>query len=171
MTQPQTLREGLAAYYGANPNFVRDRDLQLGWLSVPWCDLQRHDIMHIVTGYSATLKDEMHLVGFLLTALTWRRPWRYYLQSIGTALEITGRACWRQPVGDEPMTHSPLEIVRFYLMGVRQGLTVRQRIRADIDPATVMDQSLESLRQQYGIANAGAWDRLETLSSQDSTVL
>ena len=38
MTTPQTLREGLDAYYQANPDFVRDRDLQLGWLTIPWRD-------------------------------------------------------------------------------------------------------------------------------------
>ena len=161
MTPSQTLREGLAAYYQANPSFVRDRDLVLRWLTIPWEDLQRHDIMHVVTGYSTTLKDEMHLIGFLLTALTWRRPWTYYLQSLGSALEITWRACWRQPVGTESVTHGPIEIVHFYLVGVRQGLTVRKRIRADIDPTTVMNQPLEKLRQEYGIANAGAWDVLE----------
>ena len=158
MTTPQTLREGLDAYYRANPNFVRDRDLPLGWLTIPWHDLQRHDIMHVVTGYSTALADEMQLVGFLLTALTWRRPWTYYLQSIGVALEITWRASWRQPVGAAAMTYGPIDIVRFYLAGARQGLTVRRRINAYIDPAIVLDQPLADLRRYYGIDNAGAWD-------------
>ena len=157
MTTPQTLRQGLDAYYEANPDFVRDRDLPLGWLTIPWRDLQRHDIMHVVTGYSTALKDEMHLVGFLLTALTWRRPWTYYLQSLGVAVEITWRACWRQSVVAGEMTHGPVDIVRFYLAGVQQGLTVRRRIDAYIDPATVLDRPLDDLRQDYGIENAGAW--------------
>ena len=160
MTTPQTLREGLEAYYQAHPDLVCDRDLQLGWLTIPWCDLQRHDMMHVVTGYSTALKDEMHLVGFLLTALTWRRPWTYYLQSIGVAIEVTWRACWRQSVGTETMIYSPVEIIRFYLAGVRQGLTVRHRINAYIDPETVLDRPLDDIRRDYGIENAGAWDVL-----------
>jgi hypothetical protein len=56
------------------------------------------------------------------------------------------------------MSYTPLEILQFYRFGVRQGLTVRDRINAYLDPETVMDQDLESLRQHYGIANAGAWD-------------
>ena len=114
--------------------------------------------MHVVTGYSTALVDEMHLVGFLLTALTWRRPWTYYLQSIGVVLEVTWRACWRQSVGAEAMTYGPVDIVRFYLAGVQQGLTVRRRINAYIDPAAVLDQLLDDLCRYYGIYNAGAWD-------------
>ena len=75
----QTLRQSLQQYYPANPEFTRDRDLQLGWLRIPWQDLQRHNIMHVITGYSVALDDEMRLVGFLLTALSWRRPWAYYV--------------------------------------------------------------------------------------------
>ena len=78
MTRSQTLRQGLERYYAENPDFVRDRDLQVGWINVPWRDLQRHDIMHVVTGYSTAIDDEMRLIGFLLTALTRRRPWTYY---------------------------------------------------------------------------------------------
>ena len=89
MSAQQTLRHGLTRYYDLNPDFVRDRDLQLGWLTIPWRDLQRHDIMHVVTGYGTSLDDEMRLVGFLLTALTWRRPWTYYLQSLGRSEEHT----------------------------------------------------------------------------------
>ena len=58
MSAQQTLRQGLTRYYDLNPDFVRDRDLQLGWLTIPWRDLQRHDIMHVVTGYSTAIDDE-----------------------------------------------------------------------------------------------------------------
>lgn len=158
MATQQTLRQGLEQYYGANPTFTRDRDLQLGWLTIPWQDLQRHDIMHVVTGYSTDLDDEMRLVGFLLTALTWRRPWTYYLQSIGVAIEVTWRSCWGQAVGTESAKYHPIEILRLYCAGIRQGFTVRPPINAYIDPDTVMDEALDSLRQTYGIKNAGAWD-------------
>ncbi|MEM0982047.1 MAG: hypothetical protein AAGH78_17475, partial [Cyanobacteria bacterium P01_H01_bin.58] len=107
MASPQTLREGLALYYQANPTFVRDRDLQLGWITIPWRDLQRHDIMHVVTGYSTDLDDEMRLIGFLLTALSWRRPWTYYLQSVGTAIEVFWRSCWGRAVGTEQVRYPP----------------------------------------------------------------
>lgn len=157
MTRSQTLRQGLERYYTQNPDFVRDRDLQVGWINVPWRDLQRHDIMHVVTGYSTAIDDEMRLIGFLLTALTRRRPWTYYLQSLGVLVEVLWRACWHQTVGSATV-YRPDEILRFYITGVRQGLTVRPAIDAYIDPATVLDQDLDLLRQQYGIANAGAWD-------------
>ncbi|MEM9003788.1 MAG: hypothetical protein AAGE59_09720 [Cyanobacteria bacterium P01_F01_bin.86] len=159
MTTQQTLRQGLEKYYRANPDFVRNQDLQLGWwLTIPWQDLQRHDVMHVVTGYSTDLDDEMRLIGFLLTSLTWRRPWIYYLQSIGTAIEVIWRACWGRAVGTEAVRYSPLKLLRLYVAGVKQGLTVRPTIDAYIDLATVLDQDLETLRQTYGIANAGAWD-------------
>jgi hypothetical protein len=160
MGTQQTLRQGLQRYYQSNPDFVRDRDLQLGWLTIPWRDLQRHDIMHVVTGYSTALDDEMRLVGFLLTGLTWRRPWTYYLQSLGTAMEMFWRACWGQSVESSPMEYRPFEMLRFYWAGVRQGLRVRQPINAYLNPNTVMDQTLDSLREIYGIRNAGAWDGL-----------
>ena len=56
------------------------------------------------------------------------------------------------------MQYRPIDILRFYLVGVRQGLNIRQPIDAYIDPDTVMDQDLDSLRQTYEIQNAGAWD-------------
>ncbi len=158
MGAQQTLRQGLQRYYQSNPDFVRDRDLQFGWLTVPWRDLQRHDIMHVVTGYSTTLDDEMRLVGFLLTALTWRRPWTYYLQSVGAVMEVFWRACWGQAVESAPMQYRPLDILRLYFTGVRQGLRVRRPINAYLDPDAVMDHHLADLRQTYGIRNAGAWD-------------
>lgn len=158
MASPQTLRQGLALYYQANPTFVRDRDLQLGWLTIPWRDLQRHDIMHVVTGYSTDLDDEMRLIGFLLTALSWRRPWTYYLQSIGTAIEVFWRSCWSRAVGTEQVRYPPWEILSLYIFGIRQGFTVRKQINAYLDPETVMDEDLGILRHIYGIRNAGAWD-------------
>lgn len=158
MRRRQSLRQGLQKYYRNNPEFTRDRDLQLGWLRIPWQDLQRHDMMHVVTGYSTALDDEMQLVGFLLTALSWRRPWTYYVQNIGVVMEILWRSCWGQAVGASQMQYRPIDILRFYLAGVRQGLSIRQPIDAYIDPETVMDEDIESLRQTYGIKNAGAWD-------------
>jgi hypothetical protein len=155
---PLTLRQGLERYYAANPDFIRDRDLYVGWIRVPWSDLQRHDIMHVVTGYSTTLDDELRLIGFLLTSLTWRRPWTYYLQSVGVLIEILWRSCWGQAVETAAMTYRPWEILMLYGSGVRQGLTVHRPIDASIDPQTLLDQSLKSLRREYGIANAGAWD-------------
>ncbi len=83
-----TLQQGLEHYYQANPQISRYQDIWVGWLRIPWTDLQKHDIMHVVTGYSTDLDQELRLIGFLLTALTWRRPWYFYLQSIGVFLEI-----------------------------------------------------------------------------------
>ena len=158
MKTQQTLREGLQLYYGNHPEFTRDQDLQLGWVTIPWSDLQRHDIMHVVTGYSTALDDEMRLVGFLLTALSWQRPWTYYVQNVGTFLEVLWRSCRGQAVGHAQMRYAPWDITRFYIAGIRQGLTVCQQIDAYIDPATVMDQALDRIRRTYGIENAGAWD-------------
>lgn len=158
MTAQQTLRQGLEKYYQANPTFIRGSDFHLGWLTFPWRDLERHDAMHVVTGYSTNLDEEMRLIGFLLTSLTWRRPWYYYLQSIGTAIEIIWRACWGRAVGTEKERYSPLELLRLYLAGVKQGTTVRETIDAYIDLSTVMDRDLDSIRETYGIENAGAWD-------------
>lgn len=154
----KTLRQGLEDYYRSNPEFTRDRDLQLGWLRIPWRDLQRHDIMHVITGYSTNLDDEMRLIGFIMTSLTWRRPFVYYVQNIGTLLEVLWRSLWGRAVGVEVVKYAPIALLRSYVAGVRQGFTVQQRINAYINAETVMDQELDSLRQTYGIANAGAWD-------------
>jgi hypothetical protein len=160
MTSParQTLRQGLQRYYAENPDFIQNQALDLGLVRIPWRDLQRHDIMHVVTGYSTNLDDEMRLVGFILTGLTWRRPWTYYVQNIGAFLEVLWRSLWGRSVGTETSHYSPRDICHFYLAGIRQGRTVRQRINAYLDPAAVMDQDLDALRQRYGIRNAGAWD-------------
>lgn len=158
MPTPLTLRQGLHLYYLHNPAFTRDQDLQLGWVTIPWQDLQRHDIMHVVTGYSTALDDEMRLVGFLLTGLSWRRPWTYYVQNIGTVLEVLWRTAMGKPVGTENTQHRPWEILQFYWAGVNQGLAVSHPIDAYLEPNSVMDQTLTGLRQVYGIENAGAWD-------------
>jgi hypothetical protein len=151
-----TLRQGLERYYEANPDFVRNQDLWVGWLRIPWPDMLRHDIMHVVTGYSTALDQELRLIGFLLTAVTWRRPWYYYLQSFGVFLELLGQSLRGKSFGDRYF--NPIQVCRLYAQGVGQGLTVRRQIDAYIDPDSVMDRSLRSLREDYGIANAGAWD-------------
>jgi len=155
-SQALTLRAGLERYYQANPTFVRDQDMRLGIMHIPWCDLQRHDIMHVVTGYSTALEQELQLIGFLLTAITWRRPWYYYAQSFVVFLELLGRSLRGKAWG--PVYHNPVQVCQLYLKGVREGLTVSQKINAYIDPYTVLDRSLESLRAEYNIKNAGAWD-------------
>lgn len=151
-----TLRQGLENYYRANPQFVRDRDLWVGWLRIPWKDLHKHDIMHVVTGYSTDLEQELRLIGFLLTALTWRRPWYFYLQSIGVFLELLWKSLRGKAFGTAYC--KPLQVCQFYWQGVCQGTTVRKQIDAYLNPETVMDRSLDSLREEYGIKNAGAWD-------------
>ncbi len=151
-----TLRQGLAKYYAANPGFVRDRDLYVGRMRIPWCDLQRHDIMHVVTGYSTELDQELRLIGFLLTALTWRRPWYYYAQSFVVFLELLGRSLRGKAFGDT--YYPPGQVCRLYGQGVRQGCTVHPKINAYIDSDTVLDRNIDSLRRDYGIRNAGAWD-------------
>ncbi|SRR5579883_825010 len=151
-----TLRQGLERYYQANPDFVRDQDLWVGIMRIPWCDMQRHDIMHVVTGYSTALEQELQLIGFLLTSLTWKRPWYYYAQSFVVFLELLWQSIQGKAWGG--IYHNPVQVCQLYLKGVKQGLTVRQKINAYIDPATVLDRDLESLRLDYGIHNAGAWD-------------
>ncbi|MBF2035062.1 MAG: hypothetical protein IGR92_06150 [Leptolyngbyaceae cyanobacterium T60_A2020_046] len=151
-----TLAAGLDRYYAQNPTFLRNQDLWVGWIRIPWIDLQKHDIMHVVTGYGTHLTDEMRLIGFLLTAVTWRRPWYFYVQSLGVFLEFLVKAQVRQRFGDRPI--SPGEIWQHYWAGVRQGSRLRKKIDAYLDPETVMARSLADLRQEYGIANAGAWD-------------
>jgi ubiquinone biosynthesis protein Coq4 len=76
-TASLTLRQGLENYYQSNPQFVRNQDIWVGWLRIPWRELQKHDIMHVVTGYNTDLEQELRLIGFLLTAVTWRRPWLF----------------------------------------------------------------------------------------------
>jgi hypothetical protein len=153
---PLTLRQGLARYYEANPHFVQNQDLWVGWIRVPWVDLQKHDIMHVVTGYGTNLTDELRLIGFLLTALTWRRPWYFYLQSVGVFGELLGRSLLGRRFGQR--YHWPWQVCRHYWLGVRQGQRVTKKILASLDPHTVLDRSLASLRAEYGIANHGAWD-------------
>ncbi|MBM0743393.1 hypothetical protein JOY44_17535 [Phormidium sp. CLA17] len=155
-TVPLTLQQGLELYYQANPTFVRDRDMQVGILRIPWCDLQRHDIMHVVTGYSTSLDHELRLIGFLLTALTWRRPWYYYLQSVGVFLELLAQSFRGEAWGGNYL--NPVQVCQLYLQGIRQGLQVGKQINAYLQPDRVMGRSLESLREEYGIFNMGAWD-------------
>ncbi|TVQ19470.1 MAG: hypothetical protein EA367_11640 [Leptolyngbya sp. DLM2.Bin15] len=151
-----TLRDGLERYYLANPDVPRGQDIQVGWLHIPWQDLQKHDIMHVVTGYSTALKDELQLIGFLLTALTWKRPWYFYLQSLGVFAELLGRSLLGRRYGAD--YYWPWHVCRYYRLGIQQGLRVRKKIDAYLDPELMMDRSLTSLRQDYGIRNAGAWD-------------
>lgn len=150
-TQPSsfTLREGLERYYQANPEFVQNQDLWVGRFRVPWCDLQRHDIMHVVTGYNTDLDQELQLIGFLLTALTWHRPWYYYAQSLVVFLELLGQSFRGEAWGDRYF--NPLQVCRLYLKGVRQGWTIAKKINAFMDPQQVMDRTIESLRLEYGI--------------------
>lgn len=155
-SETPTLRQGLARYYQANPEFVQNQDFWVGWMRIPWRDMQRHDIMHVVTGYSTHLEQELQLIGFLLTAITWRRPWYYYAQSLGVFLELLVMSLQGKSLGLSYC--NPLKVCQLYWRGVRQGCTVRQKIDAYIDPHQVMDRSLRSLRTEYGIANAGAWD-------------
>jgi ubiquinone biosynthesis protein Coq4 len=159
-THPQqqtlTLRQGLERYYQANPDFVRNQDLWVGIMRIPWCDMQRHDIMHVVTGYSTALEQELQLIGFLLTALTWKRPWYYYAQSFVVFLELLWQSIQGKAWGG--IYHNPVQVCQLYLKGVKQGLTLPKKINAAIDPETVLDRDLASLRSEYGIQNAGAWD-------------
>ncbi|HEY9894811.1 MAG TPA: hypothetical protein V6D34_05250 [Candidatus Sericytochromatia bacterium] len=154
--QSLTLRQGLERYYQANPDFVRNQDLQVGIMQIPWCDMQRHDIMHVVTGYSTALEQELQLIGFLLTALTWKRPWYYYAQSFVVFLELLWQSIQGKAWGG--IYHNPVQVCQLYLKGVKQGLALPKKINAAIDPETVLDRDLESLRSEYGIHNAGAWD-------------
>lgn len=106
-----TLRQGLGNYYQTNPQFVRNQDIWVGRLRIPWRELQKHDIMHIVTGYSTDLAQELRLIGFLLTAITWRRPWYFYLQSIGVFLELLWKSLRGKAFG--PTYYNPLQVCRF----------------------------------------------------------
>ena len=151
-----TLQQGLERYYQANPDFVQNQDLWVGNFRIPWCDLQRHDVMHVVTGYSTELDQELQLIGFLLTALTWRRPWSYYAQSFVVFLELLWQSIRGVSWGAKYL--SPLQVCQLYLKGVLQGRTVRKKINAYLDPQTVMGEDLERLRQEYGIQNASAWE-------------
>jgi ubiquinone biosynthesis protein Coq4 len=151
-----TLRQGLAHYYEANPDFIQNQDMQVGLLHIPWQDLLRHDLMHVVTGYSTCLDQELQLLGFLLTAVTWKRPWYYYLQSVGVFLELLWQSLTGRSWGSKYF--NPLQVCQLYYQGIRQGCTVRKKVDAYIDPETIMDTSLEQLRLEYGIHNAGNWD-------------
>ncbi|EKQ71188.1 hypothetical protein OsccyDRAFT_0039 [Leptolyngbyaceae cyanobacterium JSC-12] len=153
----RTLQQGLEHYYRANPTFIQNQDLWVGSFRVPWHDLLRHDVMHVVTGYSTDLDQELQLIGFLLTALTWKRPWYYYAQSFIVFLELLWQSIHGKAWGSHYL--NPLQVCQFYFKGVRQGLTVRKKINAYLDPQTMMTRDLEGLRQEYGIQNAGAWDK------------
>ena len=95
--------------------------------------------------------EALRLIGFLLTALTWRRPWYFYLQSVGVFGELLGRRFGQR-------YHGPWAICRHYWRGVRQGQRVTKKIVASLDPNTVLDRNLANLRAEYGIGNHGAWD-------------
>jgi hypothetical protein len=151
-----TLREGLDLYYRANPTFVQNQDLWVGCFRVPWCDLFRHDIMHVMTGYGTSLNHELRLIGFLLTALTWKRPWYYYAESFIVFLELLWQSIRGISWGD--VYYDPAKVCQFYIEGIRQGLTVTKKIDAYIDPQNVLYRDLASLRMEYSIQNAGAWD-------------
>ena len=157
-TASLTLRQGLENSYQSNPQFVRNQDIWVGWLRIPWRELQKHDIMHVVTGYSTDLAQELRLIGFLLTAVTWRRPWYFYLQSIGVFLELLWKSLRGKTFG--LVYHNPLQVCQFYWEGVCQGTKFRKSIDAYLDPETLMHQELVALRSEYGIDNAGAWDSL-----------
>jgi ubiquinone biosynthesis protein Coq4 len=151
-----TLRQGLDRYYQCNPNLNQNQAMQIGYLHIPWMDLYRHDTLHVVTGYNTDLDQEMRLLGFLLTAVTWRRPWYYYLQSFGVFLETLGLAIRGKSLG--PVYYSPQKIWTNYFQGVQQGRSVKLKINAYLDPETMLDRPLTELRQRYGIENHGAWD-------------
>ncbi|HEY9743739.1 MAG TPA: hypothetical protein V6C90_24900 [Coleofasciculaceae cyanobacterium] len=151
-----TLRQGLENYYRANPQFMRNQDIWVGWLRIPWNDLQKHDIMHVVTGYSTDLEQELRLIGFLLTAITWRRPWYFYFQSVGVFLELLWQSMRGKAFG--PTYYKPLQVCQFYWEGVCQGTTVCKKIDAYLNPETMMERNLDSLREEYDIRNAGTWD-------------
>jgi hypothetical protein len=144
-----TLRQGLAHYYEANPDFIQNQDMQVGLLHIPWSDLLRHDLMHVVTGYSTALDQELQLLGFLLTAVTWNRPWYYYLQSIGVFLELLWQSLTGRSWGGKYV--NPLQVCQLYWRGVGRGCQVKPKISAYLDPETVFDVRIESLRAEYGI--------------------
>lgn len=146
---PITLREGLARYYQANPEFVQNQDLWVGQFRVPWCDLQRHDIMHVVTGYTTDLDQELQLIGFLLTALTWHRPWYYYAQSLVVFWELLWQSFCAKAWEEQYI--NPLQVCWLYGRGIRQGLTIAKKIDAFMDPKQVMERTVESLQVEYGI--------------------
>ncbi len=147
-----TLREGLTRYYAANPDFIQDRDMQVGPFHIPWQDLLRHDLMHVVTGYSTDLDAELQLLGFLLAALTWKRPWYYYVQSLGVFLELLRQSLTGRSWGSKYV--NPLQVCQLYYRGIQQGCTVKKKIDAYINPETLMDTRLDRLRCEYGIEDA-----------------
>jgi hypothetical protein len=54
--------------------------------------------------------------------------------------------------------YKPLQVCQFYWEGVRQGTTVCKKIDAYLNPETMMERNLDSLREEYDIRNAGTWD-------------
>lgn len=153
-----TLRQGLDRYYSAHPDFTQNVDLQVGWVTVSWADLHKHDMMHVVTGYGTSLPEEVRLDGIFLTALTWQRPWYYYPRSIALFLAVLWDAIRGRSSGAR--YYNPLQICRFYLAGLWEGLRYHRKIDGFINTEDLLDCSLRSLRQTYGITNAGAWDSL-----------
>jgi ubiquinone biosynthesis protein Coq4 len=143
-----TLRQGLEQYYRDHPDFVQNQDLLVGWVRVSWRDLQKHDMMHVVTGYGTSLPEEVRLDGIFLTALTWRRPWYYYPRSLALFLAVLGSSL-KGEAGSASCT--PVSIIRFYLAGLYEGWRYRKKIDGYIDPETILERSLGSLRQEYGI--------------------
>ncbi len=152
-SRSMTLREGLTHYYQANPTFAQNQAIQVGIVHIPWQDLLKHDIMHVVTGYNTNLDQELRLIGFLLTSLTWKRPWYYYAQSFVVFLELLRQSICGKTWGSK--YYNPVQVCQLYLSGVRQGLTVRQRIDAYLDPDRLLDRTLGSLREEYGIKAFG----------------
>jgi ubiquinone biosynthesis protein Coq4 len=152
-----TLREGLTRYYTANPDFIQDRDMQVGPFHIPWQDLLRHDLMHVVTGYSTDLDAELQLLGFLLTALSWKRPWYYYVQSIGVFLELLWQSLTGRSWGSRYV--NPLQVCQLYCRGIQQGYTVKKKIDAYVNPEALMETRLDTLRWEYGIVEAVGYSR------------
>jgi ubiquinone biosynthesis protein Coq4 len=151
-----TLKEGLERYYKANPNFVQNQDLWVGWFRVPWCDMLRHDIMHVITGYGTSLDHELKLIGFLLTALTWKRPWYYYADSFIVFLELLWQSM--RGISFGTVYYQPIKVCQFYIQGIWQGFSVSKKIDAYIDPQSILHRDLISLRSEFSIQNAGTWD-------------
>ena len=151
-----TLRQGLERYYATHPEFVQNQDLLVGWVTVSWADLHKHDMMHVVTGYGTSLPEEVRLDGIFLTALTWRRPWYYYPRSLGLFLAVLWDSLRGRSI--DSRYYSPLQICYFYLVGIWEGWRYRRKIDGFVDTESLLDRTLRSLQTEYGISNAGAWD-------------